>query len=296
MKIIGAGLAGLIAAQVFQDATIIERNKRSTGTHKALLRFRTPNIGKLFGIEFKEVEVYKGIYMDGKFHEPNIQLNNLYSQKVLGRIEKRSIMDIKPVKRWIAPDNFYELILERNLHRVRFETEHDWSDKSEPVISTAPLPVALRACGIEHNIQFKSESIYVKRFELSDCNINQTIYYPGNNTSVYRASIVGNILIQELMEESEIKFPRVLSESFGIVNADKVNLIGNYTQDNGKISPVDDSWRKSMLYKLTSEHNVYSLGRFATWRNILLDDVYEDCFSIKKLINLGAYEHHKGLS
>jgi len=36
-------------------------------------------------------------------------------------------------------------------------------------------------------------------------------------------------------------------------------------------------------------YNVYSLGRYATWRNILLDDVYHDINVIKQLMDSDGY-------
>jgi hypothetical protein len=36
---------------------------------------------------------------------------------------------------------------------------------------------------------------------------------------------------------------------------------------------------------LTEEHNIYSLGRFATWRQLLLDDLVKDIGVIEKLID-----------
>jgi hypothetical protein len=45
------------------------------------------------------------------------------------------------------------------------------------------------------------------------------------------------------------------------------------------------------LFRLTHEHNVFSLGRFATWRNILLDDVVDDIVQVKRLLkSSSAYD------
>ena len=58
----------------------------------------------------------------------------------------------------------------------------------------------------------------------------------------------------------------------------------------GKIEPIADDERKSLLFRITHEHGVYSLGRFATWRNILLDDVVDDIVAIKRLARAAPYE------
>ncbi|WP_333981926.1 hypothetical protein, partial [Pseudomonas aeruginosa] len=66
--IVGAGLAGLIAAHRFPQAQIIDAaTPTSKERHNALLRFRSPVIGQLTGIPFREVTVHKAIYIDGEF-------------------------------------------------------------------------------------------------------------------------------------------------------------------------------------------------------------------------------------
>ena len=55
----------------------------------------------------------------------------------------------------------------------------------------------------------------------------------------------------------------------------------------GKIVPLPDAARKRLLFRLTHEHGIYSLGRFATWRNVLLDDVVNDIAVIKRLARSG---------
>ena len=43
------------------------------------------------------------------------------------------------------------------------------------------------------------------------------------------------------------------------------------------------------MHKMTVDHGVYSLGRFATWRNILLDDVVKDIDVIKSMMGQDKY-------
>ncbi len=69
-----------------------------------------------------------------------------------------------------------------------------------------------------------------------------------------------------------------------------MNPFSSVEQEYGKIAPVDDLPRKALLARLTDRHNIFSLGRFATWRNILLDDVAHDATVVKRLMALGSYE------
>ena len=82
-------------------------------------------------------------------------------------------------------------------------------------------------------------------------------------------------------------------QSFGISRNDCVK-IEKSNQRHGKIAPINDDWRKSFIYDLSINHNIYSLGRFGTWRNLLLDDVLKDINVLKKLMkNNIKYERAK---
>ncbi len=61
-------------------------------------------------------------------------------------------------------------------------------------------------------------------------------------------------------------------------------------QRYGKISPLPAQQRQALLLRLTREFGVYSLGRFATWRNLLLDDLPQDAERIRALLRMSAYE------
>ena len=53
-----------------------------------------------------------------------------------------------------------------------------------------------------------------------------------------------------------------------------------------KIAPIPERDRQEILMHLTQEHNIYSLGRFATWRpGLLLDDIVQDVRRIQSMIN-----------
>jgi hypothetical protein len=44
-----------------------------------------------------------------------------------------------------------------------------------------------------------------------------------------------------------------------------------------------------MIYTMSHDHGVYSLGRFALHKNILLDDVAKDVRVIKEMMNDDSY-------
>jgi hypothetical protein len=83
-----------------------------------------------------------------------------------------------------------------------------------------------------------------------------------------------------------------LFDAFGIVREECVP-IERVSQRYGKIAKIDDAWRKKFIFELTHKHQIFSLGRFGTWRNLLLDDVLGDLSVLKKLMNTTTYDIHR---
>lgn len=304
--IIGAGLAGLLAAHAWPQLRIAEAATAPRPEHRALLRFRTDSVAKLTGIEFRKVRVRKGIFWRGDFHPPSIEIANLYSRKCLGSLEAdRSIWNIEPADRFIAPEDFYEQLMDAVQDRIDWDAGMLLSspiDQRPPLISTAPLPAVVKALGLEQHcpMTFTRAAINVERFRVPDCDVYQTVYYPGDETTVYRASITKDILIIESRGDRVIDLDEMnmvlcsfgLDPTSGII----VGGIDRVSQRYGKIAQVDDWQRKQLILRLSTEFNIYSLGRFATWRNILLDDVVDDIAVIKRLMRVGPYDHVRSMT
>lgn len=286
MIIVGAGFAGLIAAHIWQRATLVESAAEPRQAHKALLRFRSDAIGKLIGIDFRKVRVHKGIWNDERFVAPNIRVANLYADKCTGTFHgDRSIWNIDAVDRWVAPETLYEQMLETLYPRVKWNCAYDFPF-GEPVVSTAPMPIVLKACGVPfHQSQFQRAPITVERYRLRKADVYQTIYFPTFEHSVYRASITGSLLIIEHAGEPHGNWLEDVVHAFGINNSLALELIDQARQSYGKIVPLPETLRKKWMYDLTTDRNIYSFGRFATWRNLLLDDLLQDAAVIKLLIN-----------
>jgi len=294
--IVGAGLAGLVAAHALPKQPIFEAAMEPRESHKALLRFRSDDVARVTGIEFKEVEVRKGIWLNpkGGWVEPSIEIANLYSTKVLGKLLSRSIWNLAPVARYIAPDDFYERLVANVAARIEWGRPVDFREaKGEPGpwISTAPLPVVTKALGIEDEIEFDRAAITVERWRIPNCDVYQTVYFPSPNHTLYRASITGDVLILEFVGDPYGTYALDVKEAFALpAPLYEMELLEKVNQKYGKIAPVNDEKRKALIGHLSSEHNIYSLGRFATWRNILLDDVVNDISVIKRLTTMDRYE------
>lgn len=300
-RIIGAGLSGLIAAHAWPNVPINEASPQPQ-PHRALLRFRAQAVSLLTRINFRKVLVRKGIWSRGAFVAPSIVLANQYSAKVTGRVlGDRSIWNLDAVERFIAPEDFQERLLNNVSNRVTFEAEDDMRG-DKPFISTVPMPAALNALGIEHSLEFVRSPIDVRRYRVPRCDAHQTVYFPDPHTNLYRASITGDVLIIEsvgpgmtLADLGGRPFEREIAGAFG-VELDECEPLGRVSQEYGKIINLPDEQRRALLFKLTNEHGLYSLGRFAQWRNILLDDVVNDIHVISRLLASDNYELRKTAS
>lgn len=296
MIIIGAGLSGCLAGALNRKARLYEAGLGVSGQHRAVLRFREDTIGHALGIPFKKVRVRKGIVVNGvDHHVVTPALANRYAQKVTGRITERSINNLDPVDRFIAPGNLHEILGEMCHGRIEFGTTVDatsfpgWKAAGEPIVSTIPLPSLLHALGVSTPHQFDYAGITVSRWQVPGCDVHQTLYFPGEETSIYRATLTDEDLIVEGVREFELSEENYIAKSF-FFSLSQARLVSRGSQRYGKIIPLPDNERKELLLKITLNHNIYSLGRFACWRNILLDDVYYDYRKIEQMIKLNHYD------
>ena len=300
MLILGAGLSGCLAGALNKDAQIFEAKSDST-THKAVLRFRSPDISEAIGIPFKKVKVYKYIWFEDKYVPLSPRMMNLYSYKVSDTFSPRSIVNLETAIRWIAPDDLLDILKEQCKGRIEYNVPldrnflKDCQHTLDPIISTIPLYVMAKLFELyDGDMTHKFTDIYINQFNIRNCDVYQTIYYPALELGVYRATISGDTLIIEttfsLVVKEGISFEAVW-KSFGLREADTTQTLTDHKQQNGKIMPIDEKIRRRLIFDLTVSHGIYSLGRFATWRHILMDDVYKDIHVIKRLINKDAYEH-----
>ena len=301
MKIYGAGIAGLLAGCHFQRATILEAGSEGQVQHKAVLRFRTPAVGDAVGIDFRKVRVHKGLWFEGKDAVPSIKLANWYSKKVVSKLADRSIWNLDPADRYIAPEDFLAQLAERCAGRIVWDhpvTRDEVFNATEPAISTLPMSL-MNKWVMEHYgavgsnaPEFKFAPIVVRRWRIPGADVFQTVYFPSPETTLYRASITGDLLIAEYIDDSD---DYDLFPAFGL-SAAECEPIEKVSQRYGKIAKIDDGWRKNFMFELTTRHQIYSLGRFGTWRNVLMDDVLHDIGVVKKLMNTTTYDRRRALA
>lgn len=299
--IIGAGLSGLIAANMLREQVggIWERSNALPNNHNAILRFKSDIVSTTTNIPFKKVKVLKSV---SYFSNPVADMM-AYSYKVTGRYQSRSIITAgqEMVDRYIAPPDFIHK-LEKRLH-MDVTYGYGWKPKGrlfKPVISTIPMPHLMKL--LEYPILNESEidslftyrEGYVIRGQLPNCNAYATVYVPDPSLPIYRISVTGDELYIEcvgpLSDDKKIDHMEWLIDHakhiLGIIETSGTEIINPSIKkmQYAKINPIDDRLRKDFIL-WASERDVYSLGRFATWRpSLLLDDLINDVNIIARLI------------
>lgn len=315
VDIIGSGLAGLIAATILEGngrkvKHIFDARTEATQDHQALLRFRCDTIARLTGIPFKKVKVDKEVWIGESSHKTcSIAAANMYSRKVCSEISRRSVANLEPDVRYIAPRDFYYQLLEK--HRSKLHLDHPLEPSMVgefPVISTAPMPANLIACGHKPADLWEgftgpksaTGSIMVHKYKLDRSDVYQTVYFPESHISMYRASITGDVLTIESIlsiDDDRINNLFYATRAFGIEGElGAESPFEKHHQFLGKMVDMPAGLRNAAMYTMTRDHGLYSLGRFATWRNILLDDVAKDVAAIERLIDASSYDRLKSFS
>jgi hypothetical protein len=317
LTIVGAGLVGLLAAYHFSKknfkVTIIDKKDKASNDHHAILRMKTDI--RTFCPELKGIEqatIHKNVLFDNKLHsECNILMNNFYSLKTTGTLKDRSIWNLEAGTRFIPPVDFYDQLLELCCNQgvdIILNTPMTREHITKDTIITAPLPAVLKSLGVPLNAnEFKSEAIMVYENIIDsnlESNIHQTLYIPEPNKAPYRISIVQNRVIAELPRKEEKEEYNSMTQrldshmlAFGIQSYDMSKWVAK-TQPLGKLVPINEDTRKGYIYNITKSTGTFLLGRFATWRQIMLDDVLKDIIKIEQLMKMESdsnYDNFKKL-
>ena len=287
-------MSGLLAGALDRRAIVLEAQPHLPNNHHAVLRFRDDKIGRALNIPFRKVRVMKAIatIARGVTLDVTPQDTNRYSRKVIGLVAGRSISDLRAVDRFIAPKDFIQRLAELCEGRLHFSQKiKSLKEFDRPIISTIPLPAMLEIVGIDPGHEFVRAPIRVMKYRVKNADVFQTIYFPDEDTPVYRATLTGDELSIEMIERGALTEPALnfVLSSFGF-EPHHVEALSSHKQHFGKIVPPPDALRKKLLLELSQRHGVFSLGRFACWRNILMDDVFDDFYKIKNLITLNNYD------
>ena len=299
INIVGCGLAGLLAANMLHRHSVIIHESQSAlpNNHSAVLRFGTEKVSEVLGIPFRKVKMIK-TYLPWRNRVADCLA---YSMKCTGvaRSDRSITSDTFSADRWIAPDDLVTQMANRiATGKIRFESKFGSGIQAEtgiPIISTIPMPALMKLLDYPNRPEFKYVSGKNLRCKIENCDAFVSMYIPDPRFAFNRISITGDELIAEYSGEganqpinSEYEI-RQVSEILGMPSW----IFGEPTvkeQTYAKIAPIDDGERKRFLAWATDQHNIYSLGRFATWRpGLMLDDLVHDIRLIERWATADKY-------
>lgn len=309
MQIIGAGMAGLLAANMLarRRPVVFEQQVSLPNNHSAVLRFGSDKIGDLLGIPFRKVRMMK-TYLPWR----NRVADGLaYSRKCTGvsRSDRSIASDVFSADRWIAPPDLIERMAAEV--KIEFGTSIGFVEnrpRKEPLISTMPMPALMGLLNYPIRPEFKSVEGANLRATIADCDAFVSLYIPDPAFAFNRLSITGNELIAEYafpnpdeaaealfqLESHEFINPEreipIIADILGL-DPDQLFDVKIIPQKYAKIQPIDANARKNFMHWATNEFNIFSLGRFATWRpGLLLDDLVQDVRLIERWIEDSRYD------
>lgn len=300
MIILGAGMAGLLAGSLLRNkcTSILEAQPSLPNNHSAVLRFRSSIVGDAVGIPFKKVKMVKCVLP----WKNQIADMMAYSQKTNGTSTMRSIVSADGMisERYIAPDDFIDQLAKGVMAPISLGlkiNKHWFSERdSSPIISTLPMPMLMNLLDYEGVApsEFPSKEGFVITADIEDCDSFCSLYLPNPMYLPYRISITRSKLIIEVIDpkggirEDDLEYyHNTIVECCDLLGLkfDKISNKKIQRQKFAKILPIDENVRKRFILWASEKHDVYSLGRFSTWRpELLLDGLVNDVRQIQRMV------------
>jgi len=283
IEIVGAGLAGLLAGNMFRHSPhrIYEAQNALPNNHSAVLRFRTPIVGDTLGIDFKKVTLIKtaASWNNAVADALAYSFKNTGTYRSDRSITAGTVVD----ERWVAPPD----LIARMSKGLNIEYNHlyNFHDRAPPIISTVPMPTLMKALGYYKIPKFVSHPGVNMHAKIANCEAYVSLLVPDPESPISRISITGDELIVECVGMNE---PEVAPRTAGLLGLplSAFKDITYHQQRYAKIAPIDDELRKQFMFWATDKFGIFSLGRFATWRpKLLMDDLVQDVRKIARWIN-----------
>lgn len=294
VEIVGAGLAGLLAANMLQShrqVKVFEKQLTLPNNHSAVLRFRTSSIGDVLNIPFKKVTMIKTHSVCNNLVADSL----MYSFKNSGVYcsDRSIITGPTTADRYIAPPDLIKILADRIKPPIEFNYDFNFHPGRWPVISTIPMPTLMKKLNYPNieNVTFNFSSGFNVRATIDQCDAYVSLLVPDPSLPFSRISITGNEIIIECPNLSVY-----VKEKFGLecvslactlcgINNNKISTDSIVVKEQryAKINQIDDDIRKDFIFWATDNFGIFSLGRFATWRpGLLLDDLIKDIRLIDK--------------
>jgi hypothetical protein len=278
MIIIGAGLAGLLAANMLshRHPVVYEAQSSLPNNHSAVLRFRTSQIGDITHIPFRRVTMTKCVvpYLNPVADALAYSFKNTNQYRSDRSINIAAVVE----DRYIAPPTLIP-DLAKNA-KIEFNIKFEFNKiPNGPYVSTIPMPVLMKALnypGPQPTFTYAAGTNI--RARIKDCDAYISILVPDPRLPFSRISITGNEVVAECYQQTH-DLRNTLLHVANIIGIafEKFYDFAQHEQRYAKINPIDDDIRKSFMFWATDKFGIFSLGRYATWRpGLLLDDLVKD--------------------
>lgn len=297
-------MAGLLAANMLRRHRpfILERQSSLPNNHHAVLRFRDEGVSQQLHIPFRAVRVFKSCD-----ESDPVKAMLRYSHKVLGRYEARSLINLEPSTRYIAPPDLISRMAEAlEIHYgQKIGRKADLDPVLGPRISTIPMYALMDILEYPgERPDFQSEPGWTVTGVIPDCDVFVTRYVTDPTTPHYRVSITGDKFIIEGTGDppsgalAASRLGDTLSE-LGVRYDTLLRDADLHRSPYAKIAELSAEDRRKaddfMLWA-TLNHNIYSLGRFATWRrHLLLDHLVNDILKIERWMGASKFDIRKSI-
>jgi hypothetical protein len=299
--IVGAGIAGLLAANMLRDLKpmVCEKQSNLPNNHSAVLRFRSPLVGEVLGAPFKRVKMIKATL---PWKNP-VADALVYACKCTGTYRSDRSLPSSPVEaeRWIAPPDLLSRMAEGV--DIRFNKDYSFSDlcfkTHGKVISTIPMPFLMEKLNYPGpRPEFKFQNGVNIRAKVSDCDAYVTLYIPDPQFSFSRITLTGDELILEFpgwnKEDLVDKVRSYLSVAAPMIGIGKAEIkdVQVIPQKYAKIEPIDEEMRRTFIFwASTLQGRAFSLGRFSCWRpGLMTEDLVKDVRLIETWIKSGRMQ------
>ncbi len=287
IDIVGAGMAGLLAGNMLRHRSpvLFERQHCLPNNHSALLRFRSSIVGDVLGIQFRKVHMIKDVLP----WRNSVADSLMYARKSTGtfRSDRSVTAGLVVEERFIAPaDLISRMALDLE---IKFGEHYDCAS---PCISTIPMPVLMSILNYPVEVKFNYIPGTNIKAIIPDCDAYVSLVVPDPDCVFTRISITGNELIIECpdFKPSDLSLQNVVARAAKLLGIDtgEFSDVQASEQVYSKIAPIEEDQRRDFIYWATDTHNIFSLGRFATWRpGLLLDDLVKDIRLIDKWLSRG---------
>jgi hypothetical protein len=100
----------------------------------------------------------------------------------------------------------------------------------------------------------------------------------------YRASLEEQQLTIESVSPLQQGETEIVAGAFGLTPDLYTTITLNKKRMSGKLVPINEELRKSLICTLTDDFRIYSLGRYAIWKAIRSDEVVKDIEAIRAMM------------